>query len=113
MFLLSANLLGDRINFLSVAVGWAIGYPLAFVVLGFLVVKAIDLPLRLYWRASWGIIGCCLGGFIAGLLTKLALSGATDKVRLGVVSLVTFAVILTLLATWQKITPRSISATMK
>jgi O-antigen/teichoic acid export membrane protein len=112
-FILSVNLLGDHINFLSVAVGWAVGYPLAFTVLGFLVVKAIDLPLRVYWRASWGIIGCCLGGFIAGLAAKLALSGASDKVRLGVVSLVTFAVILALLAFWQKITPRSISATLK
>jgi len=113
MFILSANVLGDHINFLSVAVGWAVGYPLAFVVLSFLVVKAIDLPLLDYWKAAWGIIGCCLGGFLAGLATKLALSGAGDKLRLGVVTIVTFGVILLLLAFWQKITPRSISQTMK
>lgn len=113
MFVLSANVLGDRINFLSVAVGWAVGYPLAFLVLGYLVVKAIDLPLGAYFRASWGIVGCCLAGFVAGLATKLAMSGASDKARLGVVSAVTFAVILLLLAFWQKITPRSISASMK
>jgi O-antigen/teichoic acid export membrane protein len=113
MFIVSANVLGDRINFLSVAVGWAVGYPFAFAVLSWLVIKAIDLPLRTYAKAAWGIVGCCLGGFIAGLATKLALAGSTDKVRLVVVSLVTFGVIGLLLATWQKITPRSIAASMK
>ena len=113
MFVLSVNVLGDHINFLSVAVGWAVGYPLAFAVLSYLVIKAIDLPLGVYLRAAWGIIGCCLGGFVAGLATKLALADASDKMRLGVVSLVTFAVILLLLAFWQKITPRTITASMK
>jgi O-antigen/teichoic acid export membrane protein len=113
MFILCANLLGDRINFLSVAVGWAVGYPLAFIVLGYLVVKAIDLPLKDYFRASWGIVGCCLGGFIAGLATKLALADASDKLRLVAVTLATFGAIGLLLATWQKITPRSIAASMK
>lgn len=113
MFLISANVLGDHINFLSVAVGWAVGYPLAFVVLMFLVVKAIDLPLGVYARAAWGIVGCCLGGFLAGLATKLALAGASDQLRLGVVTVVTFTVIGLLLVFWQKITPRAIAATMR
>ncbi len=113
MFLLSVNVLGDRLGFLSVAVGWAVGYPLAFLVLSFLVIKAIDLPLGKYLHAAWGIIGCCLGGFVAGLATKLALHHASDKARLVLVSAATFAVILALLAFWQKITPRSIAASMK
>jgi O-antigen/teichoic acid export membrane protein len=113
MFLLSANVLGDHIGFLSVAVGWAIGYPLAFAVLSYLVIKAIDLPLTDYARAAWGIVGCCLGGFLAGLATKLALADSSDKLRLGVVSAVTFGVILLLLGFWQKITPRTIAASMK
>jgi O-antigen/teichoic acid export membrane protein len=113
MFLISANVLGESIGFLSVAVGWAIGYPLAFGVLSFLVIKAINLPLSTYLRAAWGIIGCCLGGFIAGLATKLAMAGASDALRLGVVSAVTFAVIIALLAFWQKITPASIKRSMK
>jgi len=113
MFVLSANILGDHIGFLSVAVGWAVGYPLAFAVLGFLVIKAIDLPLAHYARAAWGIIGCCLAGFVAGLATKLALAGSTDKVRLVVVSMASLSVTVLLFATWQKITPRAITRTMK
>jgi PST family polysaccharide transporter len=113
MFLLSANVLGGSIGFLSVAVGWAVGYPLAFGVLSFLVIRAIDLPLGTYLRAAWGIIGCCLGGFVAGLATKLAMPGASDSLRLVVVSAVTFAVIIALLAFWQKITPASIKRSMK
>ncbi len=113
MFVLSANVLGDHINFLSVAVGWAVGYPLAFVVLSFLVVKAIDLPLAKYFRASWGIIGSAVAGFVAGLIAKLLLADASVKLRLGAVSAVSIGVFLLLLVVWQRITPRSISASMR
>jgi len=46
MFLISGLVLVDRIGFLSVAVAWTAGYPLAFAVLAYLVVRSIDLPVR-------------------------------------------------------------------
>src|SRR5690606_14960025 len=46
MFVLSANVLGDHVGFLSVAIGWAVGYPIAFAALGYLVVKGVSLPDR-------------------------------------------------------------------
>src|SRR5262249_8570255 len=46
MFVIGALALGHRLGFLSVAVAWAAGYPLAFAVLAYLVVRSIELPLR-------------------------------------------------------------------
>jgi O-antigen/teichoic acid export membrane protein len=112
-FLVAANVLGDSIGFLSVAVGWAVGYPLAFVVLSYLVIKAVALPLRAYLHAAWGIVGCCAAGFLVGLGTKLLLEDASDRSRLAIVSLAALGTIAILLAAWQKITPRSIARTMK
>lgn len=113
MFVVSANVLGDRIGFLSVAVGWAVGYPFAFAALSYLVVKAIRLPVGQYLRAAWGIVGCCLGGFVAGFVVDHALASHADGTRLVVVAVTAFGVIGAMLAFWQKITPRSITRSLK
>jgi O-antigen/teichoic acid export membrane protein len=112
-FLIAANLLGDQIGFLSVAVGWAVGYPLAFAVLSFLVVKGIRLPLRAYLVGAWGIIGCCLAGLVAGAAVSYALRDAGDLVRLLAVGTTSLGVIILMLAFWQDITPKSISRSLK
>jgi O-antigen/teichoic acid export membrane protein len=113
MFVIGALCLGDTLDFLSVAVAWAVGYPLAFAVLGYLVVRSIDLPLAPYLRASSGIFGCCAGGALAGLAVSWALAGAGDVVRLLGIGLTALAVILALLVVWQRITPRSIAAALR
>jgi O-antigen/teichoic acid export membrane protein len=113
MFLLSAHVLGDDLGFLSVAVGWAVGYPIAFVALSWLVVRGIDLPLRQYLSASWGIIGCCLAGLCAGGAVSLALPHAGPALRMGAIGGTAMGVIALLLAVWQDITPRSILNAVK
>ncbi len=113
MFIVSANVLGDRIGFMSVAVGWAVGYPVAFAALSYLVVKAIQLPVSQYLRAAWGIVGCCLGGFVAGFVVDHLLASHSDGTRMVAVAATAFGVIGLLLAFWQNITPRSIGRTLK
>ena len=113
MFVVCANVLGARFGMLSVAIGWAIGYPLAFLVLSYLVLKAIDLRLREYLRASVGIVGCALGGLVLGYGASLVTSGQGDGVRVAAISAGALLGTFGLLATWQKITPRSIAASMK
>jgi O-antigen/teichoic acid export membrane protein len=108
MFVAGALVLGDRLGLLSVAVAWAIGYPLAFAVLAYLVVVTVRLPLRDYLRAVWGIAGCCAGGLVAGLAASLAVADADDRLRMVVVAAAALGVTFGLLASWQKITPRSI-----
>ena len=111
-FVVGANLLGDRLGFLSVAVAWAVGYPLAFLVLSFLVVSTLELPLRTYLKAAWGIIGCCIAGGLAGLAVSLVLHTG-PAIRMVAIGGTSLGVMLALLSTWQKITPRSIGRSLK
>jgi O-antigen/teichoic acid export membrane protein len=113
MFVVGALVLGDRLGLLSVAVAWAVGYPLAFAVLAYLVVRSIDLPLGPYLRAAGGIFGCCVGSALGGLLVSLALEGMSDGVRMGVVGGTSLVVMLVLLVVWQGITPRSIASALR
>jgi O-antigen/teichoic acid export membrane protein len=112
-FVISALVLGDELGFLSVAVAWAVSYPIAFLVLCFLVVRSIELPVRAYARAASGIVACCLGGGLAGLAVAVILSGASDAVRMVSIGVTALVVLLVLLATWQGITPRSIRAALR
>ena len=113
MFLLGANVLGDRFGLLSVAIAWAVGYPVAFAALCFLVVKTIDLPIGTYVRGAWGIIGCCAGGLVVGLAVDLALPAAGPAVRLVAIGGSALATIGVLLVTWQGFTPKFIAGTLK
>ncbi|HEU0035739.1 MAG TPA: oligosaccharide flippase family protein [Kofleriaceae bacterium] len=118
MFLLGAQALGgafgpsDPYGLLSVAVAWAVGYPLAFAVLSYLVVRSIDLPVRDYLRASWGMIGCCVAGGLAGLAVSLAIRDQSAVTRLLAIGITAILVMAVLVAKWQKITPRSIKASL-
>ncbi|MEO8846721.1 MAG: oligosaccharide flippase family protein [Kofleriaceae bacterium] len=111
-FLLGAKLLGPSMGFLSVALAWAIGYPIAFAVLAYLVMHTIKLPVREYLRASWGIIASCGIAAGVGFGVALLLPTASDVVRLvaiGGSALITMALLFTY---WQKLTPRSISRSL-
>ena len=108
-FLVGAKLLGPSMGFLSVAVAWAIGYPIAFVVLAYLVIHTVKLPVREYLEASWGIIVSCGIAAGVGFGIDLLLPTASDVVRLAAIggsAVVTMAI---LFRYWQKLTPRSIA----
>ncbi len=121
MFLLGAFVLGPQFTtalapepgLLSVAIAWAVGYPLAFSVLGWIVVKTIELPVGEYFKASWGMVGCCAAGAVVGVGVSIALAGMSDAVRLFGIGGAALAVMLVLLVTWQKITPRTIKASLQ
>jgi O-antigen/teichoic acid export membrane protein len=112
-FVLGAWLLGGHIGFLSVAVAWAIGYPIAFAALSYLVVRTIDLPVREYLAASFGIIASCGLGIAAGFGVSALLPDATYMIRMLLVGGTSLVVTALLLGCWQKITPRSIARTLK
>jgi PST family polysaccharide transporter/lipopolysaccharide exporter len=112
-FLLGAKLLGPAMGFLSVAVAWAIGYPIAFAVLGYLVVRTINLPLREYVAGTWGIVATCAIGCGAGFAIDDVLPPVSDAFHLVAVGGCALLAIVILLITWQNITPRSIAAAMR
>jgi O-antigen/teichoic acid export membrane protein len=61
-----AWLLGARLDYLSVAVAWAVCYPIAFAVLVWMALDFLDLPLRTYLRAVGGIAACIVVGGLVG-----------------------------------------------
>jgi O-antigen/teichoic acid export membrane protein len=116
-FLLGAVFAGDRLGLLSVAAAWAVGYPLAFALLIYLVASTIRLPLVAYLRGGAGIIACAAAGLAVGIAIKLVLRAIAPHAGSGLVMVAVGAPALgamaALLAVWQKVTPRSIAATMK
>jgi O-antigen/teichoic acid export membrane protein len=112
-FLVGAKLLGPSMGFLSVATAWAVGYPIAFAVLAYLVVRTINLSVRSYVAGTWGIVATCAIGCGIAFAVSYALPHSSDVVRLVAVGGSALVTIVVLLATWQKITPRSIAAAMK
>ena len=112
-FIAGAKLLGPSLGFLSVAVAWAIGYPIAFALLAYLVAHTIKLPLGHYLKSTYGVIATCAIGCGVGFAVDYALPTTSNSVRLVAVGGSALATIFLLLVTWQGVTPRSIAAAMK
>ena len=113
MYLLGANVLGAHLGLVSVAVAWAVGYPLAFAVLAYLVVRTIDLRLREYGRQTWGLVACCAAGFAVGLAVSYVIPITNATARLTIIGGSALVTMVVLLATWQKLTPASIRRAVK
>jgi hypothetical protein len=58
------------------------------------------------------MIGCCVAGLVAGWLALRIVGDAGDVVRMLAGGLTALAVIVALVVTWQKITPKSIKAAL-
>jgi O-antigen/teichoic acid export membrane protein len=61
-FVLGAKLLGAWLGFSSVAVAWAVGYPIAFAVLVYLTIATLGWSVAGYVRAVGGVALCMAGG---------------------------------------------------
>lgn len=113
-FIVGAKVFGPSMGFLSVALAWAIGYPIAFAVLAYLVINTVKLPVREYLHASWGIIASCAIGCGVGFAVDfLVVPHAGDLVRLIAIAGSALATMGVLLTVWQGLTPRGISASLK
>jgi O-antigen/teichoic acid export membrane protein len=116
-FLLGAELFSGWFapdaGFFSVAIAWAIGYPIAFAALAYLVVTTIELPIPDYLAGSAGIIASCAAGVAVGFAVSVAITDASDLVRLIAIGGAALAVMLALFAGWQKITPSTIRASLR
>ncbi|HEY5944497.1 MAG TPA: oligosaccharide flippase family protein, partial [Kofleriaceae bacterium] len=106
-YALGAILLGDRLGFESVAVSWAVGYPIAFGVLIYMATHTLGWSALRYLRAVSGVALCLIAGGGVGALARYAIGPVTPGIRL----LVTAAVVLVtsgiLLAYTQGLTVRS------
>jgi len=112
-FLLGANLLGDRLGLLSVAIAWAVGYPIAFAALLYVIAKTVDLPIATYARASLGILGCAAIGLALGLAADVLTRNLHDGIRIAVIGGAALVGTFGALATWQHVTPRTIIGSLR
>lgn len=82
MFVIGALTLGDRLGFASVAVAWAVGYPIAFGVLIYLATATLGWSVAQYGRAVAGVAGCLLGaGAVAGAV-RFAMAAQPAGIKL-------------------------------
>lgn len=100
-------------EYLSVAIAWAVGYPIAFAVLAMLALVQMRLSAREYLRRTMGIPACALVSIALAVATRWALTAAPAWVSLLGTTLVMAGSFMVLLAYLQGISPRSIKRALK
>ena len=81
-FWLGAVLLGSRLDYVSVAVAWAVGYPIAFAVLIWLGVSTLSWSAMAYLRSVSGVIGCLFAALITAFVAHMAMGAFPPAIRL-------------------------------
>ena len=113
LFWVSATMLGDRFGFLSVAMAWAVGYPIAFSVLAAMGFAALELRFRDFLRRVVGIPICMGVAMAAGEGVRRLLIDLGPGLRFGMVTAVMLIIMGLLLAYTQGISLKSVSKAMK
>jgi O-antigen/teichoic acid export membrane protein len=113
LFVVAAIVLGDSLGMMSVAVAWAIGYPIAFAVLLWLTVYSIDWSVAAYLRSIGGVMACMIGGALVGGAVHWAIDGFEPVVRLVATGAAIVLSTGSLLAYTQGISIRSMMRSMK
>ena len=103
-----AALLGDSLGYLSVAVAWVVGYPLAFAVLAALALAQIDYSWPAYLRRVLGIPLWSALAMAAGAGMRWLTLDVTPGLRLAAVALTMLVALGLLLARFEQITPASL-----
>ncbi|HEU4615272.1 MAG TPA: hypothetical protein VFS15_24430, partial [Kofleriaceae bacterium] len=88
MYVLGALALGGSLGFESVAVSWAVGYPVAFGVLIYMATHTIGWSALKYMRAVGGVVGCLFTAGALAAATRYAITVVSPAVELGIVSAV-------------------------
>jgi len=108
LFALFGVVLGPSLGFVSVALAWAVGYPLAFAVLIWLALTHLELSPVTYLRAILGIPGCAVLSAPVGFAVHAMTPAWPATARLVAVAAATLTVLFALLSRFQGISPRSI-----
>jgi O-antigen/teichoic acid export membrane protein len=113
LFVLSAVTLGRWIGFESVAIAWAVGYPVAFAALLYMVLHVLELRGRDFARRIMGIPLCAAVAVAASWLVHLATADLSAGVRFAASAVVMLGVFAALLARYQSITVRSVVRSLR
>jgi len=112
-YIVGANVLGDEIGYLSVAIGWAVGYPIAFGVLIFMALHTLEWSPLSYLRAVAGVAGCMIAAGLVGWGVHTLLTGQVSWLRLSATAVVIVGVTGLMLAYTQGISIRSAKRAMR
>ncbi|MEZ4364745.1 MAG: oligosaccharide flippase family protein [Kofleriaceae bacterium] len=112
-FALGASVLGGELGARAVAIAWAVGYPLAFALLVYLVRRSIGLRLTEVARACAGVIACSLAGLAVGLGARVLTADLPTAARLAIVGGAAAVTIVGLLVGWQGMRWSAIKASMR
>ena len=112
-FVVAAEVLGPTMGFESVAVAWAVGYPVAFAVLLLVTTFTIDLPVMSFVRQVVGVPLCVIAATVVGEGVKWALGGAPMALRMIAITVSIVGVAGVLLAYTQGLSPRRAKAAMR
>jgi O-antigen/teichoic acid export membrane protein len=82
-FWLGATLLGGSLDYVSVAVAWAVGYPIAFAVLMWLGTHTLGWSVGAFVRSVGGVMACLFAAMICALLAHMLMGSLPTTVRLG------------------------------
>ena len=88
IFVLAAVALGDRFGIVSVALGWAVGYPIAVTLLASAGLRRVSMPWRRYVGAVAPLFAVALAALLAGLLVVRAAADWSPAPRLAAVAAV-------------------------
>ncbi len=99
LFVISAVVLGPEMGFVSVALAWLLGYPIAFVVLVLMAFSILERPARqLFFRlsgiAACGIVATACTGVAKWATLELELPVPARLAAMGIVMLLSFSFLL-------------------
>lgn len=98
-FIVAANVAGDELGFYAVAWAWALGYPLAFAVLVYMALVAINLSAGRFVARTIGVPACAIASGLVGAGVHAILPDAVPlAVRMVASAVVIVGVMATLLA---------------
>jgi len=113
LFITSAIVLGPSLGWQSVAVGWAVGYPIAFAVLVYLAIHTLRWSTIAYLRSIAGVAMCMLLAGVVAWGVHYALGAVPGGVRLAVTAIVVVLVAGLLLAYTQGLSLRTATRALK
>ncbi len=100
-------------GFFAVAVAWAVGYPIAFVVLSWMVLARLELGALAYLRRIARLLLCLAAAAAAGFAAHQLAGELRAGVRLAVSAGAVLGVAITLLGLYEGFSPRSIVRSLR
>ena len=113
LFLVSAATLGPWLDYVSVAVGWAVGYPIAFLALLFMATRVLELPPSELARRIIGIPLCAAAATALSFGARFALAPFSAPVRFAGATVVFLGACGLLLSRYQGISVRTVMRSLK